>query len=113
MTNAYGESAEAWRFPFEKPVCAPNVLVAVTRDRPAFMKALSRELPSLVEGLSRRRMRQLIQEPKATAWQVQGPPLNADGQPLRMVRFEFPAPGGESLKPRPLILTIRPDRTPG
>ena len=84
------EVAKEVGVPLGGPGCAPNVLVAVTRDRQAFMKDLSKTAPMYLTGLSDRQTQQILREPHATAWHVQGPPLNADGQPLKMVRLEVP-----------------------
>jgi hypothetical protein len=63
--------------------CAPNVLLVVTPDKRAFLDALRVKHPYYFGEMSRSAVRRLIAEPgPSAAWQVDGPPLDADGQEL-------------------------------
>lgn len=65
--------------------CVPNVLLVVTRDKRAFLEALRQKHSYYFGGMSASAVRRLIAEPgPSAAWQVEGPPLNADGQAMAM-----------------------------
>ena len=60
--------------------CKANVVLAVAEDKRAFIELLLRKYPDLLGDLSTREARRLAQSPgRAAAWQLAGPPLNADG----------------------------------
>jgi hypothetical protein len=60
--------------------CIPNVLLMVTSDKRAFLEALERKHDYYFGDLSPGQVRRLVREPgPATAWQLQGPPLDSDG----------------------------------
>jgi hypothetical protein len=64
--------------------CYPNVVVVVTADKKAFIQELRRSRPEYFGEMSRRRIRELAEEPgPAAAWQLAGPPVNARGVELR------------------------------
>ena len=80
--------AEAAGIPLAAERCTPNVIVVVTQDKSAFIQELQRRRPFYFDGLSRGDIRRLARAPgHAAAWQIQGPPLNSDGVPLRMARM--------------------------
>lgn len=63
--------------------CVPNVLLVVTADKRTFLEALRAKHGYYFGEMSRSDIRRLIAEPgPAAAWQVEGPPLNADGQEM-------------------------------
>jgi hypothetical protein len=63
--------------------CSPNVLVVVTDDKKAFINALGKKHPSYFGDMAPAEVRRIAREPgPATAWQLEGPALNADGQPV-------------------------------
>jgi hypothetical protein len=63
--------------------CVPNVLLVVTGDKRAFLKWLREKHPYYFSGLPTSTVRRLIAEPgPASAWQIEGPPLNAEGREL-------------------------------
>jgi hypothetical protein len=63
--------------------CIPNVLLMVTSDKRAFLEALARKYDYYFGDLSLKQMRRLVHQPgPATAWQLEGPPLDADGVEL-------------------------------
>jgi hypothetical protein len=71
--------------------CTPNVLLIVTGDKRAFIESLEREYPYYFGDMTSAAVRRLARSPgPAAAWQIQGPPLDAEG--LEMPR----APGGAS-----------------
>jgi hypothetical protein len=82
--------AKAVEMPLGGTGCTPNILVAVKRDKRAFIQALSRNVPALFEGMSRSERRRILAEPRASAWHVQGPPLDADGRPLMLIGIQDP-----------------------
>jgi hypothetical protein len=60
--------------------CIPNVVVIVTSDKRAFIEALARRYPYYFGDMPDREVRALANGPgRAAAWQVPGPPLDADG----------------------------------
>lgn len=79
--------ARAADIPLAGTGCTPNVLVAVTRDKRAFIEGLSRSAPRLVADMPRSERRRILNEPLASAWHWQGPPLDAEGHPLEQVRL--------------------------
>lgn len=63
--------------------CTPNVLVIAAPDKRALIEGLEREHPYILGDLSDRDIRRLADSPgPAAAWQLQGPPVNADGVEL-------------------------------
>ena len=63
--------------------CVPNMLLVVTADKRAFLEALRRKHAYYFGEMSTSAVRKLIAAPgPAAAWQVDGPPLNADGQAM-------------------------------
>jgi hypothetical protein len=63
--------------------CTPNVLVLVTADKKAFIEALWRKHGYYFGGMSGSEVRRLMREPgPAAAWQIDGPPIRADGSAL-------------------------------
>jgi len=88
--------------------CRPNVLVAVTRDKRAFIEALSRTVPRLFTDMSRGELRRVLNEPHASAWQGQGPPLDAEGHPLEQARLVDPKTGAVNPEPVYVGSTTRP-----
>jgi hypothetical protein len=63
--------------------CVPNVLLVVTADKRAFLEALRVKHGYYFGEMPASAIRKLIAEPgPAAAWQVDGPPLNADGQEM-------------------------------
>jgi hypothetical protein len=65
-----------------KPDCAPNVLVVATTDRNAFLEQLRNHRADDF-GITDSQIRNLEREPgPAAVWQVQGPPMSADGSDL-------------------------------
>lgn len=60
--------------------CIANVVVIVTGDKRAFIEALARRYPHYFGEMPDREIRGLARAPgRAAAWQVPGPPLDADG----------------------------------
>lgn len=60
--------------------CKPNVILAVVADKRAFVELLLKKYPDMLGDLSTREARRLAAAPgPAMAWQLAGPPLNADG----------------------------------
>ncbi|HEX8625585.1 MAG TPA: hypothetical protein VF782_10960 [Allosphingosinicella sp.] len=100
--------AEAAKIPLGGTGCRPNVLVAVARDKRAFIEALSRTVPRVFADMSRGERRRILSEPHASAWQGQGPPLDADGRTLEQVRLVDPATGAITSDPVYMNRTIRP-----
>lgn len=75
--------AEAAGIPVAGASCTPNVLVMVTADKKAFLDALRRKHAYLFSGVTDSGMRRLMREPgPAAAWQIDGPPVRADGAAL-------------------------------
>lgn len=99
--------AKAAEIPLGPTGCKPNVLVAVTQDKRAFIEALSRSAPRLFADMSRREKRRILNEPLASAWQGQGPPLDADGRPLERVRLVDPRTGAVASDPVAMNRTTR------
>lgn len=67
-----------------KPDCAANLLVVVTPDKAAFLKALGRDHAYLFGNRSPGEVRKILAQPgSAAAWQVEGT-LNADGHPVML-----------------------------
>lgn len=87
------EVAKAVDMPLGGKGCTPNILVAVTRDKRAFIQTLSRNVPALFTDMTNNERRRILNEPRASAWHVQGPPLDADGHPLKLIRIEDPLTG--------------------
>ena len=66
-----------------RPGCVPNVLLVVTGNKRAFLEGLRDRHPYYLGEMSASAVRRLIAEPgPAAAWQVEGPPRNADGREL-------------------------------
>ncbi|HYX46644.1 MAG TPA: hypothetical protein VE820_07470, partial [Sphingomicrobium sp.] len=62
--------------------CAPNVLVVATSDKQAFLEELRRHRADDF-GITDSEIRALEKQPgPAASWQVQGPPMSADGRDL-------------------------------
>jgi len=62
--------------------CKPNLLVVVTADKTAFIKALGKDHGYMFGDRTPAQIRKIIAEPgPATAWQVQAM-VNADGRPI-------------------------------
>lgn len=60
--------------------CTPNMLLIVTSDKRAFIEALERKYSYYFGSLSPSQVRRIAREPgPAAAWQIDGPPLDADG----------------------------------
>ncbi|MCD2323358.1 hypothetical protein LQ953_04935 [Sphingomonas sp. IC-56] len=60
--------------------CRPNVMVIVTTDKVAFMRAVLEEYPSFFWGMTKLQARKLIETPgPVAAWQVPGITMSADG----------------------------------
>lgn len=79
--------AKAATIPLAREACTPNVLLVVTEDKKKFIEALNSRYPEFLGGMTRGQLRRLLQAPgPAAAWQVDGPPLNADGKPLGVAR---------------------------
>lgn len=69
--------------------CTPNVVVAVTQDKRAFIEALRRRHSYFFEQMSPRQHRRLVREPgPATAWHVHGPLVTSDGREMPSVSGE-------------------------
>jgi hypothetical protein len=82
--------------------CKPNVVVAVTQDKKAFIDALRRRHPYFFEQLSPRQHRRLLREPgPAAAWHVHGPLVTSDGR-------EMPSVSGENGADFQVNFTINP-----
>lgn len=80
--------ADAAGIPLAREDCSPNILLVVTGDKTEFIEALGRRHPTFLGDMTRREVRRLLREPgPAAAWQVDGPPLNADGQPIGVARM--------------------------
>lgn len=63
--------------------CAPNVVVIVADDKPAFLVELRQHHPGYFGALPNARVKALLREPgPAAAWQLQGPPVSARGTEL-------------------------------
>ncbi|HEY5721068.1 MAG TPA: hypothetical protein VIT45_01975 [Allosphingosinicella sp.] len=63
-----------------KPGCIPNVMLMVASDKRAFIEALKRKHPYFFDSMPSDELRRLVSEPgPAAAWQIDGPPLSADG----------------------------------
>lgn len=99
--------AGAAEIPLGGTGCSPNVLVAVTRDKRAFIEALSRSAPRLFADMSRSEKRRVLNEPHASAWHGQGPPLDADGRALEQVRLVDPESGAITADPVYMNRTTR------
>lgn len=70
--------------------CTPNLILAVTDDKARFLKELLRTKPAYFGEIQSGDMRTIFRERgSAAAWQTNGWPLNARGQPL----FEDPTLG--------------------
>ncbi|WP_114954662.1 hypothetical protein [Sphingosinicella terrae] len=64
--------------------CTPNVVVAVTPNKRAFLEGLRQRHSYYFSGLSSPAIRRLTRGPgPAAAWHVQGPPRNASGVELQ------------------------------
>ena len=100
--------AEAAKIPLGGKGCRPNVLVAVARDKRAFIEALLQTVPRVFADMSRSETRRILNEPKASAWQGEGPPLDADGRALEQVRLTDSKTGAVSADPVYMNRTIRP-----
>lgn len=100
--------ADAARIPLGGTGCRPNVLVAVARDKRAFIEALARTVPRVFTDMSRGEMRRILAEPNASAWQGEGPPLDADGRALEQVRLVDSKTGAVTADPVYMNRTIRP-----
>ncbi|HEX8481819.1 MAG TPA: hypothetical protein VF650_07955 [Allosphingosinicella sp.] len=71
--------------------CSPNVLLVVASDKKAFIQALAKRHPDYIGNMPPRAFRRLVSQPgPAAAWQVDGPLLNADGQPIGAARLTGP-----------------------
>lgn len=80
--------AAAADIPLADTSCRPNVLLVVTEDKSAFIETLRRRHPEFLGNMPARQIRRLLRDPgPAAAWQVNGPPLNADGQPMGIARM--------------------------
>ncbi|HYD36176.1 MAG TPA: hypothetical protein VEA60_01095 [Allosphingosinicella sp.] len=74
------------------PNCTPNVLLIVTADKRAFLEALARKHDYYFGAMTPTQVRRLVRQPgPATAWQIEGPPLDSDGAET--------AQGGEAMLP--------------
>ena len=63
-----------------KPGCTPNVMLMVTSDKRAFIEALKRKHPYFFDTMPSDELRRIERDPgPAAAWQIDGPPLSADG----------------------------------
>lgn len=63
--------------------CAPNVVLIVTRDKPGFLRRLSRQRPEYFGEIGLGRVRELIRDRgPAVAWHIAGAPMSARGQEL-------------------------------
>jgi hypothetical protein len=100
--------ADAAKIPLGGTGCRPNVLVAVARDKKAFIEALSRTVPRVFTDMSRSERRRILAEPHASAWQGEGPPLDADGRALEQVRLVDSKTGAVTADPVYMNRTIRP-----
>lgn len=68
--------------------CLPNTMLLVTHDKRVLIETLARRHPAFLAGLSRSEVRRLTQSAgPAAAWQIQGPPRNADGVELASEDF--------------------------
>lgn len=75
--------ARAAQVPVGDAGCAANLLVVVTSDRPAFLRLLARRHPDYFSALSPGEHRRLHRSTEpAIAWQLAGPPVDADGYEL-------------------------------
>jgi hypothetical protein len=108
VVNRMRNVAQAAAIPLGDTGCMPNVLVVVTRDKRAFIQALSRHLPTLFTGMPSHQRQRILREPRASAWHVQGPPLNGDGRPLEQVRLRDPITGLPSPVAVYMDVTTRP-----
>ena len=80
--------ADAAGIPLAREDCSPNVLLIVTEDKDEFINALRRQHPTFLGDMTSREVRRLLRDAgPAAAWQVDGPPLNADGQPIGIARL--------------------------
>jgi hypothetical protein len=71
--------------------CSPNVLLVVASDKKAFIEALAKRHPDYIGKMPPGQFRRLVGRPgPAAAWQVDGPLLNADGQPIGVARLTGP-----------------------
>lgn len=62
------------------PGCAPNVVVLVTPDKQVLLKELYRQRPDYFGSPARGRLKAALRQPgPASAWQLQGPEVNARG----------------------------------
>lgn len=60
--------------------CVANVVVIITADKGAFLKALRRKRPEYFDAMEAMQVRQVLaQAGPATAWQLKGAPLSARG----------------------------------
>jgi hypothetical protein len=72
--------AKALDIPVGKPNCTPNVLVMVTADKKVLIETIEKKYSQLLGEMPARKVREMANAPgSAAAWQVQGPPLDADG----------------------------------
>ncbi len=63
--------------------CTPNLLVIVTPDKAAFLALLARRHSYYFEGLARSERHSIMNSvASAVAWQIPGPPIDADGREL-------------------------------
>ena len=66
--------------------CKPNVVVAVTEDKRAFIEALRRRHSYFFEQMSPRQHRRLVRQPgPAAVWHLHGPLLTTDGREMPSV----------------------------
>lgn len=64
------------------PDCKPNLIVVVTADKAAFIKALGKDHGYMFGNRTPAQIRKILAEPgPATAWQIQTM-VNADGRPI-------------------------------
>ena len=65
--------------------CLPNVVLVVTQDKNALLRALRQSHPGYFGELSKREIRELEATPgPAVAWQTQGPPVTARGTEMNV-----------------------------
>ena len=83
VTQRMRRVAEAANIRVAGPKCVPNVVVVVTRDKQAFLQALDRQKDTYFDGIPLPRVRALLRDPSsATAWQLNGPPVSANGMEI-------------------------------
>lgn len=79
------EVAEAAGIPLGKPGCSPDVILIATPDKRAFIEGLRREHPEYFGDMTPSDIRRAAHQPgPASAWLLEGPPLNSDGKELRL-----------------------------